>query len=166
MTERVLLGVVTGVHGIRGQVKVRSFTSNPEDIVSYGALTNRQGTKLFRLSLHGATQQGLIASIEGIAGRNEAEAIKGTELYAERKNLPAVAEEEFYADLLIGMEVRNEAGTVLGHVTGLYNFGAGDILEIRLSSSQKKEMYPFTRTVFPTVSTSERYCIAHLPEVI
>lgn len=166
MSERVRLGVITAAHGIKGQVKIRSFTDDPEDLTAYGALTDRQGTKRFKISLHGSTPNGLIATIQGVADRNQAEALKGQELYAERELLPSAEEEEFYPDMLIGLEVRGADGAVLGKIMNLYNFGAGDIVEITLTGTRKKEMYPFTKAIFTEIMLAEGYCVAELPEEI
>lgn len=161
----VAVGVITGAQGIRGQVKIRSFTSDPYAITEYGALMNATGTKRYDLRIDGANKGGLVASIKGVADRNAAELLKGTELYADKSNIPAAAEDEFYYDDLIGLEVRDTSGTPLGKVAAMYDFGAGDIIEILLAAGNK-EMYPFTRQNFPDVQIKGGFILAELPEIV
>lgn len=161
----VAVGVITGAHGIKGQVKLRSFTTNPQDIENYSPLLNEAGTRRYELQVDGETRQGLIATVKGVKDRNAAEALKGTQLFTEKSKLPAAEEEEFYYDDLIGLEVRDSAGAVLGKVVALYDFGAGDIIEMKLSAGGK-EMYPFTRRNFPEIRGEEGYILAELPEII
>lgn len=161
----VAIGVITGAHGIRGQVKLRSFTSDPYDIATYAPLLNASGTKQYDVQVDGETKQGLIATIKGIKDRNAAELMKGTELFIDKNKLPEPSEEEFYYDQLIGLDVRDAAGASLGRVAALYNFGAGDILEVKLTAGHK-EMYPFTKQSFPQVHIDKGYVLADLPEII
>lgn len=161
----VAIGVITGAQGIRGQVKLRSFTDDPHAITEYGALMNATGTKRYELRIDGANKSGLVASVKGVTDRNAAEALKGTELFVDKRNIPAAAEDEFYYDDLIGLDVRDASGATLGKVFALYNFGAGDIIEIQLSAGGK-EMYPFTCQNFPEVRVSEGYILAELPEIV
>lgn len=165
-TDLVAVGIIAGAHGIKGQVKIRSYTANPDDIIAYGALLNKEGTKRFEVRLEGATQNGLIASIKGINDRNAAELLKGTELFVDRATLPESKEDEFYYDDLIGLEVRDASGANIGKIHALHNFGASDILEIILSGTSKKEMYPFTKQNFPEIRIAEGFVQAELPEVL
>lgn len=159
------VGVITGAHGIRGQVKIRSFTDVPLAITEYGALMNATGTKRYDIRIDGEGKTGLIASVKGVTDRNAAELLKGTELFVDKANIPTAAEDEFYYDDLIGMEVRDTQGNALGTVFALYNFGAGDIIEIRRAEGHK-EMYPFTLRNFPEVKLAEGHIVAELPEIV
>lgn len=159
------VGVITGAHGIKGQVKLRSFTSDPLDIENYSPLLNETGTRCFEMQIDGETRQGLIATIKGIRDRNAAEALKGAQLFTEKSKLPPAEEEEFYYDELIGLDVRDNTGVILGKVVALYDFGAGDIIEMKLTAGGK-EMYPFTRQNFPEIRSEEGYILAELPEII
>lgn len=161
----VAIGVITGAHGIRGQVKLRSFTDDPHAITEYGALMNATGTKRYDLRIDGENKGVLIASLKGVKDRNAAESLKGTELYVNKDNIPPAEEDEFYYDDLIGLEVRDMAGAKLGKVAAMYNFGAGDIIEI-LFSAGNKEMYPFTRQNFPDVKVKDGYVTSELPEIV
>lgn len=161
----VAVGVITGAHGIKGQVKLRSFTSDPQDVGNYSPLLNETGTRRFEVHVDGETQQGLIVTVKGIKDRNAAETLKGTQLFTEKSNLPPPSDEEFYYDDLIGLEVRDNTGVALGKVVALYDFGAGDIIEIKMTAGGK-EMYPFTRQNFPDIRSEEGYILAELPEII
>lgn len=160
-TERICLGIITGAHGIRGEVKVRSFTENDRDIGSYGVLTDEKGAKTFSVRVVGRSKDDLRIKIEGCDDRNQAEALKGTGLYVERSALPETAEEEFYQTDLIGLEVKSESGAKIGRVEVFYNFGAGDIIEIRVG--QKLEMLPFTKEFVPEINIKDGYIIVREP---
>ena len=162
----VAIGVITGAHGIKGQVKLRSFTTNPHDLTAYGALLNADGTRRYELKIAFDVKGGIVANIKGVNDRNAAELMRGTELFIESSRLPAAQEEEFYYNDLIGLAVRDGNGHPLGTVLALYDFGAGDIIEIRLDSTGRKEMYPFTKESFPHVSVSEGFITASLPDII
>lgn len=163
--ELVAVGVITGAHGIRGQVKLRSFTSDPYAILDYAPLLNKEGSKRYEFRIDAETKNGLVATFKGVNDRNAAELMRGTELFFDKSKLPEPDEEEFYYDQLIGLAVRDAAGTALGTVAALYDFGAGDIIEIRHPDG-KKEMYPFTKANFPEVNVVEGFVQADLPEIV
>ncbi|MGH6989270.1 MAG: ribosome maturation factor RimM, partial [Stellaceae bacterium] len=127
--DRVLLGVITGAHGVRGEVRVKSFAAVPKAIASYGPLEDKTG-KRFVLTLKGGIEDRLIAVIEGVATREAAERLKGAELYVPRDALPPAAEEEFYYADLVGLDVRLSDGAPFGRIAAVQEFGAGDCLEI------------------------------------
>lgn len=160
----VAVGVITGAHGIRGQVKIRSFTSDPYVLVDY-TLLNETGSKRYELRIDGETKQGLFGSLKGVTDRNAAELLKGTQFFIDKSKLPEPDEEEFYYDQLNGLEVRDAAGQALGTISAVHDFGAGDIIEIRHTDG-KKEMYPFTKINFPEVHVSKGYLLADLPEIV
>lgn len=151
---RILLGEIGPAHGIRGHVLVRTYTEAPEDIASYGALEDVSGTRQFEISIVRVTPKGIVARITGVQDRNAAEALRGTGLYIERDRLPPTEEEEFYHSDLIGLSAVKPDGTPMGEVIAVHNFGAGDILEIRLEGSRTTEMVPFTRDFAPEVDLS------------
>lgn len=164
--DLVAVGIIAGAHGIKGQVKVRSYTANPESILDYGALLNKEGTKRFEAKLDGKTANGLIVTLKGIRDRNAAELLRGVELFVNSANIPDTDEDEFYYNELVGLEVRDTTGEKIATVTGIYDFGAGDILEIRLLSTGKKEMFAFTRQNFPEIAAKKGYIVADLPETV
>lgn len=158
--SRLCLGAVVGVHGIKGEVKIKSFTAVDRDIDKYGVLEDQTGTKSFSLKVVGHSKDLLRAKIKGVDDRNQAESLIGTELWIDRSRLPEPKEDEFYQADLIGLEARLE-GTedVIGTVAGIYNFGAGDIVELKLAENGKLEMLPFTKHYVPEINITERYII-------
>ncbi|MFP6748325.1 MAG: ribosome maturation factor RimM [Alphaproteobacteria bacterium] len=150
--ERLLLGEIVAAHGIKGLVKVRSYTEAPDDLVAYGPLHDEAGN-IVELSLRGPAKSGLLAALPGINSRNDAERLKGTKLYVERRVLPALpagGEEYYHADL-IGLAVELPGGTGFGRVKAMHDFGAGDLLEIQPKGSNETIMVPFDRTAVPEV---------------
>lgn len=152
---RVLLGQIVAAHGVRGHVLVRTYTDAPEDIATYGALEDESGELQFELSVVRNTPKGVVARIAGVDDRTAAEALRGTRLYIDRERLPPTGEEEFYYSDLIGLKVERADGTSMGEVVAVYNFGAGDILEIRSAGAVRNtEMVPFTRAFVPEIDLS------------
>src|SRR5262245_19607233 len=125
--QMILLGAIAGVHGVRGEVKVKSFTADPLAIATYGPLFDDQGRRFdLKLSSKAAKDAIVIAKIDGIADRDVAEALKGKRLYAPRDALPAIDEQDaFYATDLIGLKVEDRARRTLGKVVDLADYGAG-----------------------------------------
>ena len=151
MTDTVLLGVVIGAQGIRGEVKVKTFTGDPEAIGDYGPLQDARGEKTFRLTVRRLSKGDVvIASIRGVDDRNTAEAMKGTELYLPRTALPAAEPGEFYYADLVGLQAVTTLGRMLGTVTAVHNYGAGDMLEVKTGSG-RSAMVPFTDDAVPEV---------------
>lgn len=152
--ERVLLGRITGAHGIRGEVIVTTFTADPEDIAAYDLVTDAQGGRPLRLKVRRLTPKGLVAQVSGVSDRNGAEALKGVELWVERDKLPQTEEDEFYYVDLIGLAAVDQAGVGFGKVAQVANYGAGDLLEILLDVSGKSEFVPFRKEFVPEVDIS------------
>jgi 16S rRNA processing protein RimM len=164
--KRVCVGAVTGAHGVRGAVKIKSFTAKPEDVARYGALEDESGERRFTLSLIGASKGVLIGHLSGIADRDQAEAARGLRLYLHRDALPPTEEDEFYHADLIGLEAVLSDGTPLGPVRAVHDFGAGDTLEIARDEGPPL-MVPFTRAVVPSVDlAAQRLVIEPLPGLI
>ena len=147
---RLCVGQILGAHGVRGLVKLASFTEDPEAIVHYGPLTDEQGKRSFAVSLSGLHKNSWIAEIDGVSDRDQAQALAGTRLYADRAQLPPPDEDEFYNADLVGLRVERQDGTLVGTVAALHNFGAGDIVEIALESGAKP-LLPFDRVSVPLV---------------
>lgn len=162
MSKSFKVGVISSAHGVRGQVKIHSFSENPEDLLRYGPLHDAKGKRTFILTRHGAKATQLIASIEGLTDRNEAEKLKGTELYADA-SLQETAENQYAYDELTGLEARTTDGALYGHITDLYNYGAGDILELKLANGQT-EMLPFTSAFFGDIYPEQGYLIVTPPD--
>jgi 16S rRNA processing protein RimM len=160
---RILLGRIAGAHGIRGDVLVHTYTEAPENIGAYGALSDASGTRQFKLGIVRVTPKGVIARVAGIDDRNAAETLKGIELYVDRARLPAAADGEFYYADLVGLTVVDTKGKTLGSIAAVQNFGAGDLLEIRLSGSSKTELVPFREAFVPEVHLAARRVVVVLP---
>lgn len=149
--SKVLLGRITGAHGIRGEVTVASWAAIAEDIAAYGPLSSADGRRALTLKVVRVTPKGVIARVQGVNDRNGAEALAGTDLYIDRSRLPAAAEDEFYHSDLIGLDAVSPEGTEIGHIVGVENFGAGDLIEIRLTGTLKTEFVPFSDAFVPDV---------------
>lgn len=166
MEKKVCLGKIVGAHGIKGEVKVKSFTAVDKGIATYGPLENKDGTKTFELKVTGHSKDLLRAKIKGIDDRTRAETLTGTELYAPRGILPeVVAEETYYEADLLGLKVLDENKSEVGKVIGFYNFGAGDILEIKLKSG-RSEMLPFNKSYVPEINLSDGFIIVASTEMV
>ena len=151
MTRSVLLGVVIGAQGIRGEVKVKTFTGDPEAIGDYGPLSDAKAERRFKLKVRRVAKGDVvIAAIQGIADRNAAEALKGTELYVSRDALPEAEDGEFYYADLVGLQAVTTEGKSLGKVVAVHNFGAGDMLEVKPEGGASA-MVPFTDEAVPEV---------------
>lgn len=148
----VCLGQIGGAHGVRGLVKVRSFTAEPEGLVAYGPLTDATGSRTFDLALLSAQKGQFLARLAGVDDRNAAEALAGTRLYVLRDRLPPPQEDEFYHADLIGLAAADPAGEPLGRVVAVHDFGAGDVLEVATASGEPATiLLPFTRAVVPAI---------------
>src|SRR5690606_15546561 len=133
-------------------------------IASYGALQDEQGARSFEISVVRVTPKGVVARIAGVENRTAAEALRGTKLYIERDRLPPTEEEEeFYRSDLIGLTAFNPEGVRLGEVIAVHNFGAGDILEVRIETTRTTEMVPFTRAFVPEVDLSAGRIVIAMP---
>ena len=165
MTDRICVGAIAGSFGVRGEVRLKSFCAEPEAIAAYGPLFTEDGTRSFRVTLTRPVAAGLAARLTGVASKEEADALRGTALYADRTRLPALPDEEFYHSDLIGMEVRDTGGAFLGRVTAVHDHGAGDLLEIA-EAGRDSLLLPFTRALVPTVDLATRRIVADPPPVM
>jgi len=147
--QRVCLGVVTAPHGVKGMVRVKSFTAEPEALARYGPIENEAGERV-ALTVTGAAKGVLLAAIDGVADRDGAERIKGMRLYLPRAALPPTEEEEFYHADLLGLAASLEDGTDLGRIAAIHDFGAGATLEIARAEGASI-LVPFTRAAVPVI---------------
>lgn len=157
--KRILVGAVVGAHGVRGEVRIKSFTERAKDVAAYGPVTDESGTRRFSLKARGEVRGLVVARIEGVDDRNAAEALKGLRLYVGRaalgtrpKGRGRGAETWFHADL-VGLAVVDTGGRALGTVKGIANYGAGDILEVA-SAAGPELLFPFTKRVVPEVDVT------------
>jgi 16S rRNA processing protein RimM len=149
--ERVCLGQFGAAHGLRGEVRLRSFTADPAAIASYGPLESEDG-RVFEIETMRPAKDHFVAKISGVADRNAAELLNNLKLYVPRARLPAPEEpDEFYHADLIGLAVVDRAGAKLGTVIAIHNFGAGDLIEMTPEGGGKTELLPFDEVYVPTV---------------
>ena len=158
--NRVVLAVVTGAHGTRGEVRLRSFASS----LDYGPLERSDGGQPLEIVAMRPARQGLIARFAGLGERDAAERLIGVELSVDRNRMPEPAEEEFYHADLVGLAAERRDGTALGEVVAVHNFGAGDILEVRRPDGLQTVLVPFTRQVVPEVDTTRRRLVVDPPD--
>ena len=148
----VRLGVFGAAQGVRGEVRVKSFTADPKAIASYGALTDGAGARRFALKLvRGLKDDMVVVRVEGVDDRDAAEKLTGVELFARRAQLPPPDEGEYYYSDLMGLKAVTRDGETLGHVTTVLNYGAGDILEIAPEAGGETLLLPFNATIAPEV---------------
>jgi len=160
MEKRVCIGKIVAAHGIRGEVKVNSFTKNPADLDKYGAVENKDANKIFNIKVVGISSANVRVRIKGVDDRNAAEALIGTELYINRAKLPQLGAEEYYHTDIVGLDVCLQAQeNKIGKVVGFNNFGAGDIIEIKLNGQKETEMLPFTKSYVPVIDIENGYVI-------
>ncbi len=159
---RVCLGAIAGAYGVRGAVRIKSFTAEPKDIAAYGPLSDESGERVFEIKVTGMSKSQVLAEIEGIAGREAAEALKGVRLFAARERLPAPEAEEFYHNDLVGLAVELADGARLGTVVAVHDFGAGDVIEIG-REGEAAVLAPFTHAVVPVVDIANRRLVIDPP---
>lgn len=159
----VLVGAIAGAFGVKGEVRLKSFCADPEAIAGYAPLTNGRGEALAALRITGRASGALTARIEGVTSKEAADALKGTELFAERARLPALPDDEYYHADLIGLPVFDAGGAEIGRVHAVLNHGAGDLLEVR-GPDAAPLLLPFTRAVVPLVDIAAGRIVADPPE--
>ncbi|MCX5494689.1 ribosome maturation factor RimM [Kaistia dalseonensis] len=150
-SEKVLLGQFGAAHGIRGEIKLASYTDAPLGIADYGPFTLDDGrvVEILGLRMQGDS---IIARVKGVIDRNAAETLRNRKLFVERSALPELEEEDdFYHADLVGLRAELEDGTLYGKVISVQNFGAGDLLEIEPVPAGRSFYVPFTRAIVPTV---------------
>ncbi|MFZ1467927.1 MAG: ribosome maturation factor RimM [Paracoccaceae bacterium] len=161
---RICVGAIAGAFGVSGEVRLKSFCTEAADIASYGPLYSKDGNRSFSLRLTRPVAGGLGARLAGVETKEQADALKGTELFADRARLPALPEDEYYHTDLIGLEVRDPGGVVIGKVLAVHNHGAGDILEIHANGRKSALLLPFTVATVPMVNIAQGCLIADIPE--
>jgi 16S rRNA processing protein RimM len=165
MTDRICVGAVAGAFGVKGEVRLKSFCADPGAIAAYAPLWTEDGARSFSVRITRPIPGGLAARLGGIATREQAEALRGLRLFADRDRLPALPDDEFYHADLIGLAVLDTGGALLGRVRAVHNHGAGDILEIQAPGG-RAILLPFTRAIIPTVDLGSGRIIADPPEEV
>ena len=148
----IAVGIFGAAHGVRGEIRVKSYTDDPKTIGAYGALTDAVGARAFKfVALRKLKDDMLVARLAGIDDREAARALNGVEIFARREQLPPPDADEFYHADLVGLSAVTRDGALLGKVVALRNFGAGDILEISGADGGETSYLPFTRAVAPEI---------------
>jgi 16S rRNA processing protein RimM len=156
---------IGAAHGVRGAVKLWTFTEDPLAVKRYGPLQTKDGARQFEVTHVREAKGHLVATLKGIATREEAERLNGVELYVAREKLPATDEDEYYHADLIGLAAVNAAGEPLGRVIAIHNFGAGDIIEVAPANGATM-LLPFSNAVVPTVDLEGGRVVIELPDEI
>lgn len=164
MSDLICIGAIAGAFGVNGEVRLKSFCSEPTDIASYGPLTTEDGSRSFVITLTRPVAGGLGARIAGVSTRDQAEGLRGTSLFVPRDRLPALPDDEFYHADLIGLSAYDTGGELLGKVTAIHNHGAGDIIEISPIRHKSALLLPFTKAIVPNVDLAAGRLIVDLPE--
>jgi 16S rRNA processing protein RimM len=164
MSDLICVGAIAGAFGIAGEVRLKSFCSEPTDIATYGPLLSEDGSRQFNVTLTRPVAGGLGARIAGVTTKEQADALRGTSLYVPRDRLPSLPDDEFYHADLIGLPAYDTGGELIGKVSAVYNHGAGDILEISTSRHKSALLLPFTLAIVPNVDLTAGRIVVDLPE--
>lgn len=149
--DRILVGVIGAAHGVRGELRLKSYTGEPGAIATYGTLASEDGRRSFVIASARALKDDmLVVRFEGVDDRTAAESLTNTRLYIDRARLPPPDADEFYHADLVGLRAETAAGTLIGHVVALQNFGAGDLLDIAPAQGESL-LVPFSKAFVPTV---------------
>ena len=163
-SKKLLMGRIGAAHGIKGEVRITSFTEDPLALVDYGPLTTDKPGLVIEIETARATTNVLVARLKGVTDRNAAEKLNGVELFVDRDKLPPPADDDdFYHADLIGLKARLADGSEIGEVMAVPNFGAGDLLEIRDPRSGDTYLYPFSKAVVPEVRIKDGYLLIDPP---
>jgi 16S rRNA processing protein RimM len=165
MAARICIARIGAAHGVRGAVKLWTFTEDPLAVSHYGPLFTKDGTRSFEVATAREAKGHLVATLKGIATREDAERLNGIELFVTREKLPATGEDEYYHADLIGLTAVNAANEPLGRVVAIHNFGAGDIIEIAPPHGATM-LLPFTNAVVPSVDLTAGRVVIELPDQI
>ena len=165
MTALICVARIGAAHGVRGAVKLWTFTEDPLAVKAYGPLMTKDGARQFEVMGAREAKGHLVATLKGIATREEAERLNGVELYIAREKLPATDDDEYYHADLIGLAAVATGGEPLGKVIAIHNFGAGDIIEIAPASGASM-LLPFSNAVVPTVDLAAGRVLIELPDEI
>ena len=152
-----------GAQGLKGEVKVKVFTASPDALPRYGKLHAKDG-RIFTITAFRPSKTGeAVISFSEVRDRDAAEALKGTELFVSRGDLPDPGEDEFYHADLVGLEARDTEGRVIGKVAGVHNFGASDVIELVRSDGDNVHL-AFTKETVPVLNIAGGYIVVAVPE--
>jgi 16S rRNA processing protein RimM len=165
MAAQICIARIGAAHGVRGAVKLWTFTEDPLAVKAYGPLVTKDGARQFEVTHAREAKGHLVATLKGITTRDQAERLNGIELYIARDRLPATSEDEYYHADLIGLAAVTPADEPLGRVIAIHNFGAGDIIEIAPPHGATM-LLPFTNAVVPSIDLAGGRVVIELPKEI
>ena len=164
MANRICVARIGAAHGVRGEVKLWSFTEDPAAVAHYGPLETQDGTRCFEIEALRAAKDHFVARIAGVNDRDAAEKLRNIELYIPRARLPKIEEADtFYHADLVGLDAVTPEGARVGTVHALHNFGAGDIIEIAPAGGGDPLMLPFNETTVPKIDVAARQIVVVPP---
>jgi 16S rRNA processing protein RimM len=162
-TDLICVGAIAGAFGVRGEVRLKSFTADPGAIADYGPVSTEDGKTEYDISLSRGVKNGLAARLSGVTTKDQAYALRGVRLFLPRASLPSLPDDEFYYTDLIGLPVYDAGGGLLGKVKAVLNHGADDLLEIQRQGG-KTALLPFTKSSVPTVDLTAGRIVADPPD--
>jgi 16S rRNA processing protein RimM len=165
MPEKICVARIGAAHGVRGAVKLWTFTEDPLAVKDYGTLFSKDGARQFEITSAREAKDHLVATFKGVTTREEAERLNGIELYISREKLPATEDDEYYHADLIGLDAVTTLNEPLGRVIAIHNFGAGDIIEIAPPAGATM-LLPFSNAVVPTVDIAGGRVVIELPKEV
>ncbi|WP_299194374.1 ribosome maturation factor RimM [uncultured Litoreibacter sp.] len=163
--DQIVLGVIAGAFGVKGEVRLKSFCAEPEDIANYSPLRTEKGDE-YTLKITRQVKNGFAARLSGIRFKDEADKLRGVKLYADRSLLPSLPDDEYYYTDLIGLDVVDTGGEKIGKIAAVENHGAGDILDIRGAGLNGSLLLAFTQDAVPTVDLASGRVVIDPPEEI
>jgi len=166
-SDRVRVARIGAAHGVRGEVRLWSFTEDPLAIAEYAPLETQDGKRQFEIENLRPAKDFLVARLKGVTDRNAAEALRNVELFVPRERLPDIDEDDtwYYADL-VGLSAAAPDGAAIGTVLAVHNFGGGDIIEIQPAVGGKTLLLPFTQAVVPEIDVKGGRIVIVLPTEI
>jgi len=164
MNDLICVGAVSGSYGVRGEVRIKSFCAIPDEIEAYSPLSNEDGTQSYSLHLIRAVKGGFTARLGGVETKEQGDAIKGLRLFARRDQLPSLPDDEYYHTDLIGLDVYDTGGALIGQVKQVLNHGASDLLDIHGPGLKEPVLLPFTLAAVPTVDLDQRRIVIDPPD--
>ncbi|MEZ5893808.1 MAG: ribosome maturation factor RimM [Parvularculaceae bacterium] len=155
--RRICLGAFAGAHGVKGHAKIKTFTEAPDGVAAYGPVESEDGARRFTLKIEKIMGPDIaLASAPEIKSREDAETLKGVRLYVDRGALPEPDEDDFYLDDLVGLAAFDETGAPAGAVAAVYNFGAGDMIELKdIPGVKGVRLVPFTKEAVPGIDVAD-----------
>ncbi|AKS47297.1 16S rRNA processing protein RimM [Octadecabacter temperatus] len=149
--DRIIVGTISGSFGVHGDVRLKSFCADPEALADYTPLTRADGTEIMTIVIKGQTKGALIARVDGITTKEEADGLRGMDLFARRDQLPSLPDDEFYHTDLVGLMAFDTGGEKLGRIKAVQTNGAEDLLEVISPTDKDTVLVPFTKAIVPTV---------------